>query len=161
EFIRRKLKPGGAVFISYNILPGWNAEKPLRDLLWLHTEHACAPDAPTPSRIAGALDFARALRRHGSAFFTENARASGALDDMLKQEPGELAHEYFNRSWWLTYFADIARTLEAASLSFACSVHVSDVAGEVRERLAGARFLEDPSLGTPLRETAADFVLNR
>jgi len=160
EFIRRKLKPGGAVFISYNVLPGWNAEKPLRDLLWLHTEHAGAPDTPTPARIANALGFARALRRHGSTFFTENERASQALDEMLRQEPGQLAHEYFNRAWWLTYFADVERTLQAASLNFACSVHLSDVTGQVRERLAGAGFL-DAALGVPLRETAADFILNR
>lgn len=160
EFMRRKLKPGGAVFMSYNVMPGWNAEKPLRDLLWLHTEHACAPDTPTPARIANALKFAQALRRHGSAFFTENTRASQALDDMLRQDPGGLAHEYFNQSWCLSYFAEVERTLQAARLSFACSVHLSDVAGEVRERLAGAGFM-DAALGAPLRETAADFVLNR
>jgi hypothetical protein len=79
---------------------------------------------------------------------------------MLPQDPGELAHEYFNRSWVLSYFADMERALQAASLEFACSVHLSDVAGEVHERLAGAGFLE-PGLGTPLRETTADFVLNR
>jgi SAM-dependent methyltransferase len=160
EFMRRKLKPGGAVFVSYNILPGWNGEKPLRDLLWLHTEQASPPDTPTATRIASALNFARALRRHGSAFFTENARASQALDDMLREDPGQLAHEYFNRSWWLTYFADVERALQAASLNFACSVHLSDVSGEVRDRLAGAGFL-DPALGTALRETSADFILNR
>jgi SAM-dependent methyltransferase len=160
EFIRRKLKPGGTVFISYNVLPGWNAEKPLRDLLWMHTEHASPPGASTPTRIANALAFARSLRRHGCAYLTENARASEALDDMLRQEPGSLAHEYFNQSWWLTYFADVDRALQAASLNFACSIHISDIAGEVRERLAGAGFL-DASFGAPLRETVTDFVLNR
>ncbi|MGE0329451.1 MAG: methyltransferase regulatory domain-containing protein [Ramlibacter sp.] len=160
EFMRRKLKPGGAVFMSYNVLPGWNAEKPLRDLLYLHTEHAGAPDAPTPARIAQALKFAQSLRRHGSAFFTENTRASQALDDMLRQDPGSLAHEYFNQSWCLSYFAQVQQQLQAARLNFACSVHLSDVAGEVRDRLAGAGFI-DAQLGAPLRETAADFVLNR
>lgn len=160
EFMRRKLKPGGVVFLSYNVLPGWNEEKPLRDLLWLHTEHGSAPDARTSAKIANALEFAQSLRRHGCAFFTENARASRALDDMLKQEPGSLAHEYFNRSWWLTYFVEVERALQAASLDFACSAHISDLAGEVRERLAGAGFLER-GIGVPLRETTADFILNR
>ncbi|MBC5764791.1 class I SAM-dependent methyltransferase [Ramlibacter albus] len=160
EIMRRKLKPGGLVYISYNVLPGWNAEKPLRDLLFMHAEHEGAPDAPTPERIANALQFARALRRHGCAFFTDNARASKALDDMLRQEPGSLAHEYFNSSWWLTYFADVERTLQAASLRFACSVHMSDVSGEVRERLAGSG-LEQLASGMRMRETAADFVLGR
>jgi SAM-dependent methyltransferase len=160
EFMRRKLKPGGVVFISYNIVPGWNAEKPLRDLLWLHTEHAAGAGTPTPKCIANALNFARALRRHGSAFFTANSHASQALDDMLREDPASLAHEYFNRSWWLSYFPDVERALQAAHLNFACSVHLSDVSGEVRDRLAGAGFL-DAALGTSLRETTADFMLNR
>jgi SAM-dependent methyltransferase len=160
EFIRRKLKPGGAVFISYNVLPGWNAEKPLRDLLCMHSEHASPPDMPTRDRIANALQFARTLRRQGCSFFTENARASEALDGMLRQEPGSLAHEYFNSSWWLTYFADVERALQAASLRFACSVHLSDISGEVRDRLAGTGLLE-PATGARMRETAADFMLNR
>jgi SAM-dependent methyltransferase len=160
EFMRRKLKPGGVVFISYNVLPGWNAEKPLRDLLWMHTHHGSAASAATPVKIAAALEFARNLRRHGCAFFTENVRASQALDDMLRQDPASLAHEYFNESWWLTYFADVERALQAASMGFACSVHMSDIAGEVRDRLAGAGFV-DETLGPVLRETAADFVLSR
>lgn len=160
EFMRRKLKPGGAVFMSYNVLPGWNEERPLRDLLWLHTEHGSAPGAGTRARIAKALEFAQSLRKHGCAFFTDNARASRALDDMLRQDPGSLAHEYFNRSWWLTYFAEVERSLQAASLEFACSAHISDLAGEVRDRLSAASFL-DHEVGVPLRETAADFILNR
>jgi hypothetical protein len=142
------------------VLPGWNDEKPLRDLLWLHTEHGSPAGAPTPRRIANALHYAKPLRQHGCAYFTDNSRAGQALDDMLRQDPGGLAHEYFNSAWCLTYFAEVERALQAARLDFACSVHISDIVGEVRERLAGAGFM-DSSMGAPLRETTADFVLNR
>lgn len=160
EFIRRKLKVGGAVYLSYNILPGWTTERPLRDLLWLHTEHAGAPDAPTTARISGALQFAAELRRQGASYFTECPRASQLLDDMLREDSHQLAHEYFNRSWWLTYFAEVERALEPAGLSFATSLHMSDLSGEVQQRTAGSKVL-GPQLGSSLRETANDFVLNR
>lgn len=160
EFIRRKLKIGGAVFMSYNILPGWTAERPLRDLLWLHTEHAGAPDASTASRITNSLRFADRLRKQGAAYFTENARASQLLDEMMREDSRQLAHEYFNRNWWLTYFAEVARALEPASLSFANSLHLSDLVGEVRQRTAGTDLI-GPEMGAPLRETASDFLLNR
>jgi SAM-dependent methyltransferase len=159
EFLRRKLKVGGAVFISYNIQPGWASERPLRDLLWLHTEHAGAPDAPTASRIEGALRFVEQLRGQGAAYFSENARASQLLDEMLREDRHQLAHEYFNRSWWTTYFAEVARALEPAGLDFALSLHLSDLAGEVRQRTAGAGL--DANVGTAVRETAHDFILNR
>lgn len=160
EFMRRKLKIGGAVYLSYNILPGWTTERPLRDLLWMHTEHAGAPDAPTTARIAGALQFAAELRRQGASYFTECPRASQLLDDMLREDSHQLAHEYFNRSWWLTYFAEVERALEPAGLSFAASMHLSDLSGEVQQRTAGSKVL-GPQLGSSLSETANDFILNR
>ena len=160
EFIRRKLKVGGAVYLSYNILPGWATERPLRDMLWLHTEHAGAPDAPTTARISGALQFAAELRRQGASYFTECPRASQLLDDMLREDPHQLAHEYFNRFWWQTYFAEVERALEPAGLSFATSLHLSDLSGEVQQRTAGSKVL-GPQLGSSLRETANDFILNR
>ena len=160
EFIRRRLKIGGVVYISYNIMPGWSAEKPLRDLMRLHTELAGAPGDATSSRIRGAISFAERLRRGGAAFFEQDARAGAMLDDMRRDDIHVVAHEYFNRSWHLTYFADVARSLEAAGLSFACSVHKSDLAGLVAQRRRACR-IDDLDLNPALRETTHDFILNR
>ncbi len=38
DFIRRRLKVGGALYISYNTQPGWAAMVPMRDLLTEHSE---------------------------------------------------------------------------------------------------------------------------
>lgn len=160
EFIRRRLKVGGVVYISYNVMPGWSTEKPVRDLLWMHTELAGARGDATAQRIAGALDFAQRLRRGGAAYFAQDARACDMLDDMQRDDVHVVAHEYFNQSWHLTYFADLARSLEAAALSFACSVHKSDLTGLVAQRRA-AFDLDDLSLNGALRQTTDDFILNR
>lgn len=160
EFIRRRLKVGGAVYLSYNIMPGWSAEKPLRDLLWLHTEHAGAAGGSTVARIRGALAFAEQLRQSKAGYFEQNSKASQMLDDMLRDDIHVVAHEYFNRSWFLSYFADLAQTLEAAGLGFACSLHRSDLVGEVRARLTASQIAE-VDLSVSLRETASDFILNR
>jgi SAM-dependent methyltransferase len=156
EFLRRRLKVGGVVYTSYNVMPGWSAEKPLRDLLWLHTELAGA--GSTDKRIRGALDFAQRLREGKAAFFDQNTRAGQMLDDMLRDDLHVVAHEYFNRSWHLTYFADLARDLEAGGLSFACSLHRSDLTGEVFHRTRGMQIGE---LEPALRQTTNDFILNR
>lgn len=160
EFMRRRLKVGGVVYISYNIMPGWSAEKPLRDLMWLHTELAGAQGDSTPSRIRGALAFAQRLRAGGAAFFEQDKRAGDMLDDMARDDIHVVAHEYFNRSWHLTYFADLARSLEAAGLGFACSIHKSDLAGLVAQRRRACR-IDDLNLPPALRETTHDFILNR
>ena len=160
EFIRRRLKVGGVVYISYNVMPGWAAEKPVRDLLWMHTELAGARGDATASRIAGAIDFAQRLRQGGATYFAQDARACDMLDDIRRDDVHVVAHEYFNQSWHLTYFADLARSLEAATLSFACSVHKSDLAGLVAQR-RGAFDLDDLGLNSALRQTTDDFILNR
>lgn len=160
EFLRRKLKVGGVAYISYNIMPGWSAEKPLRDLLWYHTELAGARGDTTARRIQGALDFAQRLRNGRAAYFEQNPKAGQMLDDMLRDDIHVVAHEYFNRSWHITYFADLAAQFEAAGLSFACSVHKSDLVGEVLQRRQACGLpVKDPNVG--LRETTNDFILNR
>lgn len=160
EFLRRKLKVGGVVYISYNIMPGWSAEKPLRDLLWYHTELAGARGDTTARRIQGALDFAQRLRNGRAAYFEQNPKAGQMLDDMLRDDIHVVAHEYFNRSWHITYFADLAEQFEAAGLNFACSVHKSDLVGEVlQRRQACGLAVKDQNVG--LRETTNDFILNR
>ncbi len=160
EFLRRRLKVGGVVYLSYNIMPGWSAEKPLRDLLWLQSELGSAPGDATADRIRSALDFAMRLRRGRAAYFEHNPRAGQMLDDMQRDDIHVVAHEYFNRSWHITYFADLARSLEPAGLQFAGSVHKSDLVGEVAQR-AHACGLDDLRLNTALRETTHDFILNR
>ncbi len=160
EFLRRRLKVGGVVYLSYNVMPGWSAEKPLRDLLWLQSELAGSPGDPTPRRIKGALDFAQVLRRGRAAYFEHNPRAGAMLEDMQRDDIHVVAHEYFNRSWHITYFADLARGLQAAGLEFGCSLHKSDLVGEVRQR-AHACGLDTTGMNPALRETTHDFILNR
>ena len=38
DFVRRKLKVGGVLYISYNTSPGWAAMIPMRDILTQHAE---------------------------------------------------------------------------------------------------------------------------
>ena len=158
EFLRRRLKVGGVVFISYNILPGWSAERPLRDLMWMHTEQASASGSATSTRIQEAIAFADRLRQGKAAFFERNAPANQMLDDMMRDDVHVVAHEYFNRSWHLSYFSEVAQALDAAGLSFACSLHRSDLTGEVFHRTQPFQLGQLPPL---LRQTSNDFVLNR
>ena len=49
DFVRRKLKVGGVLYVSYNTQPGWAAMVPLRDLF---VEHAAVMGAPGQGRVA-------------------------------------------------------------------------------------------------------------
>jgi hypothetical protein len=56
DFIDRKLKPGGVLYLSYNTQPGWSAFMPLRDC-WCSTRNwpatrsaACLPPPASKPR---------------------------------------------------------------------------------------------------------------
>lgn len=160
EFLRRQLKVGGVVYLSYNVMPGWASEKPLRDLMWLQSQLGGVPGDSTPRQIERALNYAHRLQQGRAAYFEHHPRAGPLLEEMHHDNVHVVAHEYFNRDWHIGYFADLAHSLEAAGLQFACSVHKSDLVGEVRQR-AMACGLTDSQMNTALRETTHDFILNR
>ncbi len=123
EFIRRRLKPGGIVYVSYNCLPGLSQVAPLQRLL---VEHTALGAGERTDRIRRALDFAGRLERAGAAYFRVSPLAKARLDSIAGQDPRYLAHEYFNANWSLFYHADVAREMAAAKLGYAGSADYLD-----------------------------------
>ena len=72
DFVRRKLKVGGVLYISYNTQPGWAAMVPMRDLLTEHAEVLGADGAGIVSRIDSALAFADQLLAANPAYARAN-----------------------------------------------------------------------------------------
>ena len=58
DIIRRKLKVGGLVSMSYNCLPGWSPAMPLRHLMKLHADLA-AEAGGMMAKLDGAMAFAQ------------------------------------------------------------------------------------------------------
>lgn len=126
DIIRRKLKVGGIVYISYNCLPGWAPAMPLRHLMTLHAELAASDAGGLVAKIDGAVKFARQMVDAGAHYFKVNPAVAERLKLMAKQDRHYLAHEYFNLDWSVMSFKDVARLLEDAKLSFATSAHLLD-----------------------------------
>jgi SAM-dependent methyltransferase len=116
EFIRRRLKPGGLVYLSYNCLPGIAQVAPLQRLLH---EHAGAGAGDRLDKVRRSIDFAARLQQAGARFFSANPLAASRLANMRTQDPHYVAHEYHNANWTPFYHADVARDLAGAKLSYA------------------------------------------
>lgn len=160
DFIRKKLKVGGVLYISYNTQPGWAAFAPMRHLMTEHAEVLGSEGRGIVSRIDGALDFAEKLIATNPLF----SRANPLVGDRLKKMKGHnrhyLAHEYFNKDWHPMHFATMADWLESAKLQFACSAHYIDHIDSVNLTAAQQTFLaEVPDL--MFRETVRDFMVNQ
>ena len=160
DFIRRKLKVGGVLYISYNTQPGWAAMVPMRDLLTQHAEVLGADGSGIVSRIDGALAFADQLFAANPAY----ARANPQVADRLKQIKGQnrnyVAHEYFNRDWQPMSFAKMAEWLQSAKLQWACSANLLEALDAVNlsaEQQALLKGLPDAQFC----QTVRDFCVNQ
>lgn len=157
EFLHRRLKPGGVVYISYNTLPGWAGVMPLRELM---TGHAALTSDPMLARIDRAVEFAGRVKNTQAGFFPANPLASARLDRLSKMNRNYLAHEYFNRDWRPFYFFEVARELAAAKLSYAGSANLTDHVDAVNLKPEAQQLLSEVTEPT-YRETVRDFLTNQ
>ena len=160
DFIRRKLKVGGVLYISYNTQPGWAAMVPMRDLLTEHAEVLGSDGAGIVSRIDSALAFADQLMAANPAYARANPQIAERIKMIKGQDRNYVAHEYFNRDWQPMAFARMAQWLESAKLQWACSANYLDaidavnLTAEQQTLLAG---IPDPMF----RQTTRDFCVNQ
>ena len=160
DFIRRKLKVGGVLYVSYNTLPGWAAFAPMRHLMTEHAEVIGSEGRGIVSRIDDAIDFADKLLATKPLF----AKASPAVADRLKllkeQNRHYLAHEYFNRDWHPMHFATMAEWLEPAKVDYACSANYLDNIDTINLSGEQQSFLKEIP-DDMFRESVRDFMVNQ
>lgn len=123
DFIRRKLKVGGVLYISYNTLPGWAAASPLRHMLAEHDHIHGSRSQGISKRVAASIEFTQDLLKLCQPLVQQVPTIPQRLDDISKQNPNYLAHEYFNRDWQPMYFSEIADWLSPTKTTFACSAN--------------------------------------
>ena len=160
DFVRRKLKVGGVLYLSYNTMPGWAAMVPVRHILSQHAEVMAAPGRGISSRIEAALEFSDKLLALNPAYARLNPAITERLKKIKSQNRHYVAHEYFNQEWQPMAFADLAGWLEPAKLSYACSANPLDNVDAVNLTRDAQAFLKD--IPDPMfRETTRDFIVNQ
>lgn len=160
DFIRRKLKVGGVVYISYNTQPGWAAIAPLRDLLTEHAQVMGSPGSGIVPRIDSALDFADRLIASGAKYGRANPLVAERLTALKKQNRNYLAHEYFNKDWVPMSFSKMHGWLSDAKLSFATSASYLDHVAAINLTPEQQQLLSDIP-DRMFRETVRDFIVNQ
>ena len=160
EFARRRLKPGGVLYISYNCFPGWSPAFPLRQLLALHDRYGAGTAGDAGGRVDEALKFSQALLEAQPLYAKAVAGLPERLAKMQGQDRNYLAHEYLNREWNCMYFTDVVDALAPAKLDYACTAVPLDGVDVLNVGTSGAEFLK--GIAHPvLREQARDYFVNR
>lgn len=160
DFLRRKLKVGGVLYISYNTQPGWAQMLPMRHLLTEHAEAMGSPGGGIVPRIDAALEFAERLLATNPLYSRANPQVADRLGRMKAQDRHYLAHEYFNRDWHPMPFARMAEWLAPAKLCYAGSAHYLDHVDAVNLTADQQTFLAGLPRGN-FRQTVRDFMVNQ
>jgi SAM-dependent methyltransferase len=157
HIVRKTLKPGGLVYVSYNCLPGWSVEAPLRKLM---LELAATAEGGTPERTEAALHGMQQLSRSRLRYFNANPSAAAAIDSYVRGPSNYLAHEFLNQTWEPFYSIDVADEMAEAETRYLGSATLVDNHPTlVVDALASEAVA---TLATPRqRQLAIDFATNQ
>lgn len=160
DFIGRKLRPGGVLYISYNAYPGWSAAAPLRHLMKRHADVMGAPGQGVIAQTGQSLDFIDKLFALNPAYVAANPAIVERLKGIQKQDRKYLAHEYMNRDWTPMYFAEVETWLADAKLTFTCSANTLDRMHNLNLTPDQTQFLQSIP-DASLRETVRDYCVGQ
>lgn len=160
DFIRRKLKPGGVLYVGYNALPGRAAFAPVRHLLAEHVNRGEGASRGIVERIDDAIAFSDRLLATDPEYTRDNPLILERFKVLRESDRHYLAHEFFNRDWVPMHFATLAQWLEPAMVSYICSADFADHIDVLKLTEAQRNLLGE--IGDPVfRQTARDFILNQ
>lgn len=160
DFIRRKLKVGGVLYISYNTFPGWAAFAPMRHLMQEHADVIGVDGHGIVKRVEGAIEFADKLLATNPLYSRPNNQIAMRINKLKEQNRSYLAHEYFNQDWHPMYFATMADWLSPAKVTYACSAHYQDHIESLNLTVEQQAFLKEIP-DTMFRESVRDFMVNQ
>ncbi|CAN0061657.1 unnamed protein product, partial [Phaeothamnion confervicola] len=158
-FIKRRLKPGGVLYMGYNALPGWAAFSPLRHLLVEHANRTGGEGTPIAERIDEAIRFSDRLLAANPGFARDNPGIVDSFKALREDDRHYLAHEFFNRDWQPMHFATVARWLVLSDVGYACSADYADHIDAMGLSGAQRSLLADVG-DIGLRETVKDLIVN-
>ena len=115
DIVRRKLKPGGIVYISYNSLPGWASRLPLREIMLSYADNRGLNSIQMAQEGMKYLKF---LTEKNALFFHDNPAARSTVEMMVQHDIRYLPHEYFNAHWDCFYCEDVIKEFSQVGCQF-------------------------------------------
>src|SRR5262249_22343704 len=155
--IRALLKPGGLVYVSYNCVPGWASEVPLRKLL---VEFAAAAAGSTAQRTEAALASLTAFSRAMPRYFKANPPAVAAIEAYNRRDTEYVVHEFMNEEWQPFYSVDVADEMETIGLRYVGSATLAENHPALLLDAESAKAIAALSTERQ-RQLATDFAVNQ
>jgi SAM-dependent methyltransferase len=123
RLLEAKVRAGGLVHVSYNVLPALQGALGMQRLLRTAGQAlATRSDRQATAGLGVVREMAAA-----DALHLAGPKVVGELLGMLEDAPvAYLAHEYMNATWYPCFHADVADALAPARLDYACSPRIPE-----------------------------------
>ena len=157
QFIDRRLKPGGLVYVSYNALPGWTGDLPFQHLVRALAANARGDSA---ARFAAASRLIDRLADSGAAALASSYIVRELRERPDDYRPGYLVHEFLHGGWRPLYVTELRRDMAKIGLApVGSAILLENFDSWILGRRARALVAEiaDPDL----RELVRDFVIDQ
>ncbi len=123
EFIRRRLRPGGLAYVSYELATGWSSMKPLAEAMRLHAQvDGRRSDLAFPDAAASV----QRLADGGARYFPLGPQEASQMSSMVTADPRYAAHEYLGGHFRPVMFDEVADMMATARCSYVGSLDAAD-----------------------------------
>ncbi len=162
RLLTRRLKPGGACYVSYNCLPGFGPDAALQRLV--RALAALESRGSSTQRAGAAVARLRGLAAEAGGVAALGLPETGFLKRLLEDDgaldPAYVAHEFLTEHWRPVFHADLCAALAPAKLGFAAAAALHENFPAMVFRDAQLP-LHDLLPEGPAREFAKDLCTNR
>jgi SAM-dependent methyltransferase len=117
DILRRIVKPGGIVYISYNAMPGGAGTAAVQQLVMEHLRQH--PGQANAQAADSAIGFALELADAAAGFFKAYPQTLERTRQVAQLGGHYVAHEYTHAQWTVLSFGAVARAMHAGDLTYA------------------------------------------
>lgn len=154
DIVRRRLKPGGLLYLGYMTHPGASAFAAAQRFMRVHAKSAAGSRS---QRATAALSALRAAEAAGAGYFRAQPELARQLALVEAEGPGYLAHEFLTPHWQPLHVADVMAQCADAGCSYIGSASLLENMDEVslpQPTQALLRTVDDPAQAETLRDLA-------
>lgn len=155
--IKKTLRPGGLVYVSYNCLPGWSQAAPLRRLM---AEFASREGGPVLEKLQTIKQVLPQLDALPLQYTQHNPYSKVVHDTIATKSPQYVVHEYMNMNWDLFYFTDVATQMHDIKMTYAASANILENFTQICAAPEAVKFIEAQA-DHLMRELLLDYATNK
>lgn len=154
EFLSKKLKPSGMIYISYNALAGWGPLLPLRQMLT-----SFAPMDPSSKQIKQALSRMEQVLESNPGYLKSVPGSKSFFARLKERNVHYLAHELFNADFCPMPFSKVEQDMKGVKAEFVGAMDVLHHHDDLHFNIDQCHLLSD-STDQATRQDLRDFLSN-